>query len=202
MKPIMATVTAPAPKKGPRRARKGIMVRTIKVDFDQSGDLSKLISRHMDQQRWAYNMAVRKVLGDPRITKFDLDGMLTKWRNANTWLVRDDDAQAVGLRQACDSRVQRTGLRQVLDAVKRFMESNATKRYNKIMWKNLARHDREKEGIPDIGTAANLPPNKWSNKRNRWSHKGDLLRRKDGRQALCVFRVPCPRAAACCIFPA
>ena len=83
MKPIMATVTAPAPKKGPRRARKGIMVRTIKVDFDQSGDLSKLISRHMDQQRWAYNMAVRKVLGDPRITKFDLDGMLTKWRNAN-----------------------------------------------------------------------------------------------------------------------
>ncbi len=46
-------------------------------------DLSKLISRHMDQQRWAYNMAVRKVLDDPRITKFDLDGMLTKWRNAN-----------------------------------------------------------------------------------------------------------------------
>ena len=45
MKPIMATATAPeaatapAPKKGPRRARKGIMIRTIKVDFDQSGDL-------------------------------------------------------------------------------------------------------------------------------------------------------------------
>ena len=47
MKPIMATATAPeaatatapAPKRGPRRARKGIMIRTIKVDFDQSGDL-------------------------------------------------------------------------------------------------------------------------------------------------------------------
>ena len=61
MKSIMvatATATAPAPEMRSKRARKDTMVRTIRVDFDQSGDLSVLVSRHIDQQRWAYNMAV------------------------------------------------------------------------------------------------------------------------------------------------
>ena len=59
MKSIMvatATATAPAPEMRSKRARKDTMVRTIRVDFDQSGDLSVLVSRHIDQQRWAYNM--------------------------------------------------------------------------------------------------------------------------------------------------
>ena len=183
------------------------MVRTIKVDFDQSGELSKLISRHMDQQRWAFNMAVREKLDDLRVTEFDLNKMLTKWRDANGWLVRDDDARAAGLREACDSRVQRAGLRQGLDTVQKFMESNGTKRHNKIMWKNLARLDREMEakkaaklvrnggdgaydGANGGDTGESLPSNKWSNKKNKWSHRGDLFRRKGGRQSLCVFRNP------------
>ena len=82
MKPIMATAiaptaaataTAPAPKKTSRRSREGAMVRTmirtIKADFDQSRELSVLISRHIDQQRWAHNMAVKEKLDDPRVTE-------------------------------------------------------------------------------------------------------------------------------------
>ena len=202
MKPTMAAATAIAPaavtaiatalepKTRSKRAKKGITIRTIKVDFDQSGDLSVLVSRLADQQRWAFNMAVREVLDDPRVTRFDLDGMLTKWRNMNGWLARDDGAQAAGLRQACGSRVQRAGLRQGLDAVQKFMKSNGKKRSNKIMWKNLAKRNREMEGIPDIGTASNLPSNKWSSKRNKWSRASDLFRRKGGRWALCVFEKP------------
>ena len=40
---------------------------------------------------------VREKLNDPRVTKFDLDGMLTKWRDAKAWLVHDEDARAAGL---------------------------------------------------------------------------------------------------------
>ena len=206
MKSIMVTAIAPAeatatattaaplePKKRSKRAREGIMIRTIKVGFDQSAELSGLISRHMNQQRWAFNMTVREKLNDPRVTKFDLDGMLTKWRDAKAWLVHDEDARAAGLPKACNSRVQRAGLRQGLDAVQKFMDSNAKKRSDKIMWKNLAKRDRESEVIPDIDTAVNLPPNKWSNKRNRWSHASDLFRKKGWRQALCVFEKPVPK---------
>ncbi len=85
--PMVATATATAaitisqePITGSRRARKGMMVRTIKMDFDQSVEMSKLISRHTDQQRWAFNMAVEKTLKDPAITGFDLYNKLTKWR--------------------------------------------------------------------------------------------------------------------------
>ena len=80
MKPIMATATAPAPEMRPNPARNGTMNRTIKADFDQSGDLSTLVSRLIVQQRWAYNMAVEKTLKDPAITGFDLYNKLTKWR--------------------------------------------------------------------------------------------------------------------------
>ncbi len=76
MKPITmaatTTATAPAPEMRPNPARNGTMIRTIKADFDQSGDLSTLVSRLIVQQRWAYNMAVEKTLKDPAITSFDL----------------------------------------------------------------------------------------------------------------------------------
>ena len=206
------TAQAPAPKKMSKRARKGIMVRTIKMDFDQSGELSDLISRHMDQQRWAFNKAVREKLNDPSVTEFDINKMLTKWRDAKAWLIHDEDARAAGLPEACDSRVQRAGLRQGLDAVQKFMESNGTKRRNKIMWKKLARHEREREakkaarlvrnggdvaasGTKDGGSGAssgaNLPSNKWSNKRNKWSHTNDLFSRKgEKRRSLSMFEKP------------
>ena len=109
------------------------MIRTIKVDFDQSAELSDLISRHMDQQRWAYNMAVKEKLDDPRTTKFDLNNMLTKWRNSKPWLVHDKEALAAGRKEACNSRVQRAGLRHGLDAVDKFMKSNGRKRANKSL---------------------------------------------------------------------
>ena len=188
-----APATAPAPEAKPKSAMKGTMVRTIKVDFGQSGDLSVLVSHLIVQQRWAYNMAVREALRSPDVTFYDLCGMLTKWRNANRWLVRDDGAQAAGIRQAGNGRVQRAGLRQGLDAVQKFMESNAKKRSNKTMWKNLSRRDRENEGVKGIGTAANLPPNKWSGKRNRWSRANGLFRKKGERQALCVLERPVPK---------
>ena len=73
----------------------GTVIRNIKVDFDQSAELSDLISRHMDQQRWAYNMAVREKLNDPRVTKYDLDGMLTKWRDRGA-VIPDDGATGSG----------------------------------------------------------------------------------------------------------
>ena len=213
-----ATATAPTPEMRPNPARNGTMVRTIQVDFDQSGEMSVLISRLIVQQRWAYNMAVQETLKDPGVTFYDLCGMLTKWRDSNGWLVCDDDAQAAGLRQACDSRVQRAGLRQGLDAVQKFMDSNAKKRSNKTMWKKWARHDREREakkaaklvrndgdgasnGANDGDTGANLQSNRWSNKRNRWSHKGDLFRRKGGRQSLCVFKSPVSKGNSMVMLP-
>ena len=216
MKPIMATAiaqaatatataTEPAPKKTSRRAREGTMVRTmirtIKVDFDQSGKLSDLISRHMDQQRWAFNMAVKEKLDDPRTTKYDLDGMLTKWRDANAWLVHDEDARAAGLPEACNSRVQRAGLRQGLDAVDKFMKSNARKRRNKSVWKYLARRDREKDSVNDIDTAPNLPSSKWSRKRNKWSHGDSLFKRKGGQRSLSVFEKPVHKGGNAIMLP-
>ena len=199
MKPIMATATAteptavatataPAPRKGPKRARKSTMIRTIKMDFDQSGDLSRPISRHMDQQRWAYNMAVREKLDDPRVTEFDLNKMLTKWRHGKEWM----EGRVL---------VQRAGLRQGLDAVQKFMDSNGTKRANKIMWKNMARRDRENEGVKDIDTTANLPSSRWSNKRNRWSHTSDLFRKKGERQSLCVLEKPVSKGNGMVMLP-
>ncbi len=201
MKPIMATAiaptvaatataTEPAPKKWSRHSREGIVVRTIKVDFDQSAELSDLISRCMDQQRWAFNMAIKEKLNDPRVTNYDLDGMLTKWRDEKPWLVHDEDARAAGRKEACSCMVQRAGLRQGLDAVEKFMISNGKKRSNKSLWKHLARREREKEGIKDIDTALNLPSNKWSNKRNRWRHRDSLFKRKGKQRSLSVFKRP------------
>ena len=191
-KPAAATASAtePAPKKWTKRARKGFMVRNIKVDFDQSAETSDLIARHMDQQRWAFNMAVREKLKYPMTTKFDLNNMLTKWRDEMEWLVHDKKARAAGRKEACDTRVQRTGLRLGLDAVDKFMISNGKKRRNKSLWKYLARRDREKEEIPDIDTAVNLPSNKWSSKRNKWTRRDSLFKRKGEQLSLSVFEKP------------
>ena len=186
-----ATTAAPLePKKRAKRVREGIMVRTIKVGFDQLAELSGLISRHMDQQRWAYNMAVRETLKDPGVTFYDLCGMLTKWRDAKAWLVHDEDALAAGLPEACSCMVQRAGLRQGLDAARKFTDSNGRKRANKSLWKHLARCGREKEGVKDIDTAVNLPPNRWSNRRNRWRHRDSLFSRKGEAKSLSVFKCP------------
>ncbi len=153
------------------------MVRTIKVDFDQSAELSDLISRRMDQQRWAFNMAVREKLNDPRTTKYDLNKMLTGWRHGEEWMNGG-------------VFVQRVGLKQGLDAVEKFMDSNGRKRRNKSLWKYLARRDREKDGVKDIDTAPNLPSNKWSNKRNRWRHRDSLFSKKGETKSLSVFKRP------------
>ena len=153
------------------------MIRTIKVDFDQSWALSRLVSRRMDQQRWAFNMAVKEKIDDPRTTKYDLDGMLTKWRNGKEWMKGG-------------VFVQRTGFRQGLDAVQKFMISNGKKRRNKSLWKYLATRVRERDGVNDIDIAPNLPSNKWSRKRNEWSHRDDLFKRKGGQRSLSVFEKP------------
>ena len=147
------------------------------------------------------SMAVQEALRSPDVTFYDLCGMLTKWRNVNGWLVRDDSVQVAGLRQAGDSRVQRAGLRQGLGAVIAFNKANDRKRSNRIMWKDLARKDRESDGIQDIDTAANLPPNKWSGKKNRWSHANDLFRKKGGRQTLCVFAKPVSNGGGTVMLP-
>ena len=188
--PAAASADPPEQKKKSRRARKGTVVRTIKMDFDQSAETSDLIASHTDQQRWAFNMAVKEKLKDPMTTKYDLDGMLTKWRDEMEWLVHDKEALAAGRREACDTRVQRTGLRLGLDAVEKFMTSNGKKRNDKSLWKYLAKRDREKEGIPDIDTAPNLPSNKWSAKRNKWTHRKSLFSRKGEAKSLSVFKPP------------
>ena len=172
-----ATATEPAPKKWSKRSMEGIMVRNIKVGFDQSADMSRLVSRRMDQQRWAFNMAVKEKLNDPRTTKFDLNKMLTGWRHGKEWMKGGFYAQ-------------RAGLLLGLDAVRKFMASNGKKRSNRSLWKRLARRDREKEGIPDIDTAVNLPSNKWSNKRNEWTHRDSLFKRKREQWSLSVFEKP------------
>ena len=181
MKPVMAVATAtaiaPEPRKGSKLAKKGIVVRTIKVDFDQSKFLSVLISHRMNQQRWAFNMAVREKLDDPRTTKFDLNNMLTGWRHGKKWVNGG-------------VLVQRAGLLQGLDAVKKFMASNGKKRANKSLWKHLSRLYREKEGVKDIDIAPNLPLNKWSNKRNKWTHRDTLFSRKGETKSLSVFEKP------------
>ena len=185
-----ATATEPAPKKWSRRAREDTIVRTIKVDFDQSAELSDLIARHMDQQRWAFNIAVREKLKDPRVAEFDLNNMLTKWRNSKAWLVHDKKARAAGRKEACNNRVQRAGLLLGLDAVEKFMTSNGKKRNDKSLWKYLAKREREKEGIEDIDTAPNLPSNKWSAKRNKWTHRDSLFKMKGEQRSLSVLRNP------------
>ena len=172
-----ASAAPPAQKKRSRSQSDGTMIRNIKVDFDQSAELSDLISRHMDQQRWAYNMAVREKLKDPRVAEFDLDKMLTKWRNGKGWMKGGVFAQ-------------RAGLLLGLDAVKKFMTSNGRKRSNKSLWKYLARRDREKEGIPDIDTTPNLPSNKWSAKRNKWTHRDSLFKMKGEQLSLSVLKNP------------
>ena len=187
-----ASAAPPEPKKKSRRQREGTIVRTIKVDFDQSAELSDLISRHMDQQRWAFNMAVKKKLDDPRVAEFDLNNMLTKLRDETEWLVHDKKARAAGRKEACNSRVQRAGLMLGLDAVKKFMASNGKKRSNKSLWKYLARLYREREGIEDvdIDAALNMPSNKWSNKKNKWRHNDSLFKRKGKQRSLSVFVKP------------
>ena len=194
MKPIMAeatvaTATEPAvadataaateskPKKRSKRSMDGTIVRTTKVDFDQSRALSKLVSHRMDQQRWAFNMAVKEKLKDPRVTEFDLNNMLTGWRNGKGWMKGG-------------VLVQRAGLHQGLDAVEKFMASNGKKRNDKSLWKYLAKLDREKEGIPDIDTTPNLSSNKWSNKRNKWTRRDSLFSRKGEAKSLSVFENP------------
>ena len=195
--PVAATATSTAAsaapqetKKKSRRSRESFMVRTIKIDFDQSAELSDLIARHTDQQRWAFNMAVKEKIDDPRVTEFDLNKMLTKWRDEREWLAHDKEALAAGHKEACNSRVQRTGLRLGLDAVKKFMISNGKKRSNKSLWKYLARLYRERDGIEDIDTTSNLPSNKWSNKRNKWRHRNSLFSRKGEMKSLSVFAKP------------
>ena len=153
------------------------MIRNIKVDFDQSQALSKLVSHRMDQQRWAFNMAVKEKIDDSRVAEFDLNNMLTKWRNGEKWMKGGFYAQ-------------RAGLLLGLDAVEKFMTSNGKKRSDKSLWKHLARLVREKEGIPDIDTTPNLPSNKWSIKRNKWSHTNDLFKRKGEQLSLSVFEKP------------
>ena len=186
---VSATTTVPEAKSKPAPpTAPDTMIRTIKVDFDQSGALSEIISRHIVQQRWAYNMAVGETLKDPTITIFDLYNNLTKWRSENRWL----DGPVL---------VQRAGLAQGREAVLKFLESNATKRANKIMWNDLARKYRESDGIQDIDTTANLSQNKWSGKRNRWSHADDLFRRKGERQALCVFEKPVSKGSSMVTLP-
>ena len=68
------------------------------------------------------------------------------------------------------------------------MKSNGKKRANKSLWKYLATRDREREarkaaklarngggGAPDEANGADagesLPSNKWSRKKNEWSHR-------------------------------
>ena len=209
MRPVMATATAPAatvattehadatatepePKKRSKRSRDGTIMRTIKVDFDQSAELSDLIARHTDQQRWAFNMAVQEALRNPDVTFYDLCKMLTKWRDERAWLVHDKEALAAGRNEACNCMVQRARLLPGLDAVNKFMISNGKKRANKSLWKYLARQDRKKDDIEDIDidTAPNLPSNKWSAKRNRWSHSDSLFKRKGKQRSLTVFEKP------------
>ena len=98
-------------------------------------------------------------------------------------------------------RVQRVGLRQGLDAVKKFIESNGKKRRNNALWKHLARRYREKEGVEDVDTAANLPSNKWSNKKNKWSHRGDLFKRKGKMRSLSVFEKPVSKGNGMVMLP-
>ena len=190
-----ATVAELAPKKWSKRPMEGAMIRTIKVDFDQSWALSKLVSHRMDQQRWAFNMAVKEKLDDPGTTKFDLNKMLTGWRHGKEWMEGGFYAQ-------------RSGLLLGRDAVEKFMVSNGKKRRNKSLWKYLATRYREREERKAAKLArngaineasggnnrANLPSNKWSNKKNKWCLKDSLFKRKGEQRSCRSSRIPCQRA--------
>ncbi len=180
-----ALVTVPAPEAKAKPARKDTVIRTIKVDFGQSGALSELISRLIVQQRWAYNVAVEETLNDPTVSKFDLNNKLTAWRQKHDWL--DGNVS-----------VQRAGLAQGREAVLKFLESNTTKRARRIMWKDKSKKYRENKTEKNDkrlredgdGAGANLSLTPWSGRKNRWSHESDLYRARGDRQALCVFGKP------------
>ena len=102
-------------------------------------------------------MAVRETLDDPALMRFGLNNMLTRWRNNKKWLEGGID-------------IQRAGLAQGREAVRAFNGSNAAKRANKTVWKNMSRKYRENKtekmdkGLRDSGAGANMSQTPWSNK--------------------------------------
>ena len=92
------------------------MIRTLRLDILQSHDLAVKIYGHIDQQRFAYNVAVEATLRDPTMSFFKLCRTLTALRREHEWL------------GAGDARIQRAGMKMAVQAVRKFRESNDIKR--------------------------------------------------------------------------
>ena len=92
------------------------MIRSLRLDIRQSHDLAVTIYGHIDQQRFAYNVAVEATLRDPAMSFFRLCKMLTALRRGHEWL------------GAGDARIQRAGMALAVQAVRKFRESNDIKR--------------------------------------------------------------------------
>ena len=92
------------------------MIRSLRLDILQSHDLAVKIYGYINQQRFAYNVAVEAMLEDPTRSNFDLYKMLTAMRREHEWL------------GAGDARIQRAGMKLAVQAVRGFRESNDIKR--------------------------------------------------------------------------
>ena len=96
------------------------MIRTVRLGFKQDRALSARITNEIvPAQRFCYNEAVRRVLDDPFTTFFGLCSVLTELRAKNPWLTESHNG------------IQRSAMRQGMEAVHAFRESNFRKHFEK-----------------------------------------------------------------------
>ena len=94
------------------------MIRTARPWFKQDRALSARVANDLvPAQRFCYNEAVRRVLDDPSTTFFDLCSILTELRSKNPWLAESS------------ALMQRSAMRQGMEAVHAFRESNFRKHF-------------------------------------------------------------------------
>ena len=124
------------------------MIRTVRLWFKQDRALSARVANDLvPAQRFCYNEAVRRVLDDLFTTFFDLCSILTDLRAGNPWLAESS---------AC---IQRSAMRQGMEAVHAFRESNFRKHFEKkSRWSGQKPLFRRRGGRRLPALAAFCPP--------------------------------------------
>ena len=116
--------------------------------FKQDRALSARVANDLvPAQRFCYNEDVRRVLDDPSTTFFDLNCHLTEMRAKNPWLAEPS------------AWIQRSAMRQGMEAVHAFRESNFRKHFEeKSRWSGQRSLFRRRGGRRLPALAAFCPP--------------------------------------------
>ena len=124
------------------------MIRTARLWLKQDRALSARVANDLiPAQRFCYNEAVRRVLDDQFTTFFDLCSVLTELRAKNPWLTESH------------SWIQHSAMRQGMEAVHAFRESNFRKHFEeKSRWSGQKSLFRRRGGRRLKALAAFCPP--------------------------------------------